>query len=117
MSELLGQAQPSHVIAYGGDHAVAVDAATVDEYDLSESYAFAVCRIEPENNVHMVLEAFARLKPHALVIMGNWNNSEYGRSLREQYARFVRKPLFARSDLRCGQAQDVAFVGGGDAFR
>ena len=78
----------SHVIAYGGDHAIAVDEVAASEYVLPDNYAFSICRIEPENNVHMVLEAFARLKPHALVMVGNWNNSAYGRALRTQYASF-----------------------------
>ena len=51
----------AHVIAYGGDHAMEVEAVPVDEYDLPEKYTFSVCRIEPENNVHVILEAFARL--------------------------------------------------------
>lgn len=76
----------SHVIAYGGDHAVAVDAATVDEYNLPESFAFSVCRIEPENNVHVILDAFSKLAAHSLVIVGNWNNSQYSCKLRERYA-------------------------------
>ena len=79
----------SHVIAYGGDHAIAVDEVAVSEYVLPESYAFSVCRIEPENNIHMILAPFAKLKSHALVMVGNWNNSEYGRALREQYASCV----------------------------
>lgn len=40
-----------HVIAYGGDHAVNVAAQQVAEFGLPDTYAFAVCRIEPENNV------------------------------------------------------------------
>lgn len=51
----------SHVIAYGGDHAIAVDEVAVSELVLPESYAFSVCRIEPENNVHIILEAFSKL--------------------------------------------------------
>lgn len=35
----------SHVIAYGGDHAIAVDEVVVREYALPESYAISVCRI------------------------------------------------------------------------
>ena len=77
-----------HVIAYGGDHTIAVDEVVVSEYDLPESYAFSVCRIEPENNVQMVLEAFTRLKQHSLVIVGNWDNSEYGRAVREKYVTY-----------------------------
>jgi glycosyltransferase involved in cell wall biosynthesis len=76
----------SHVIAYGGDHALADDASPVDEYNLPDNYAFSVCRIEPENNVHWVVEAFAQLPTHILVMVGNWNNSEYGRGIRERYA-------------------------------
>ena len=76
----------AHVIAYGGDHALAVEAVAVDEFALPAQFAFSVCRIEPENNIQMVLEAFAALKSHALVIVGNWNNSDYGRILRKKYA-------------------------------
>jgi len=52
----------SHVIGYGGDQAVAVDAATVDEYALPESYAFSVCRIEPETMCMSSLKRFQKLK-------------------------------------------------------
>lgn len=76
----------SHVIAYGGDQAIAVDAAAVDEYKLPESFAFSVCRIEPENNVHVILDAFSKLAAHTLVIVGNWNNSQYSCKLRERYS-------------------------------
>lgn len=76
----------SHVIAYGGDHAVAVTPVSIAEYGLPDDYAFAVCRIEPENNVHMVVEAFAQSPERNLVIVGNWNNSEYGRGVKQRYA-------------------------------
>ncbi|MDX8383925.1 MAG: glycosyltransferase, partial [Ghiorsea sp.] len=76
----------SHVIAYGGDHALAIEAVDVTEYSLPEKYAFSVCRIEPENNVHMIVAAFAGQDDVPLVIVGNWNNSDYGKELREQYA-------------------------------
>jgi glycosyltransferase involved in cell wall biosynthesis len=82
----------SHVIAYGGDHAVAVDAVAVDEYSLPKHYAFSVCRIEPENNVHVIVEVFSKLIAQPLVIVGNWDNSEYGRDVRARYSAF--KHLF-----------------------
>jgi glycosyltransferase involved in cell wall biosynthesis len=75
----------SHVIAYGGDHAVVKDLVPINKYDLPANYAISVCRIEPENNVHMVVEAFANLPSHALVMVGNWNSSEYGRDIRQRY--------------------------------
>jgi len=53
-------------------------------------YAFTVCRIEPENNLHMILKAFEtppRWVPE-LVIVGNWNNSAYGRDLKALFDKF-----------------------------
>ena len=82
----------SRLVAYGADHARPVprDPALYDRFPfLSGKYAFKVCRIEPENNVHVVLDAFARQQELPLVIVGNWDHSEYGRSLR---ARFGHEP-------------------------
>jgi len=76
----------SHVIAYGGDHAVATDMASVEEYGLPTDFSFSVCRIEPENNVHMILEAFAQNPSKPLVFVGNWNYSAYGKNLRSKYS-------------------------------
>lgn len=76
----------SHVIAYGGDHAIASGKANIEEYGLPGDFSFSVCRIEPENNVHMILEAFAQIPDNPLVFVGNWNNSEYGKNLRARYS-------------------------------
>lgn len=78
-----------HVIAYGGDHAVQV-APKPYAGDLPERYAFALCRIEPENNVDMILEAFSRQSELPLVFVGNWNNSAWGQGLRAKFANHPR---------------------------
>jgi glycosyltransferase involved in cell wall biosynthesis len=78
----------SHVIAYGGDQAVNVGAIPVKEFDLPSKYSFSVCRIEPENNIHIILEAFSGLENYSLVIVGNWLNSDYGRELHRQYSAY-----------------------------
>ena len=49
------------------------------------SFAFGVCRIEPENNVHVILEAFAENVVLPLIMVGNWERSEYGKHLKLQY--------------------------------
>ena len=49
-----------------------------------DTYAIGVCRIEPENNIHVIQEAFADAEL-PLVMVGNWSNSAYGRGLLEQY--------------------------------
>ncbi len=109
----------SHVIAYGGDHAVAVDAAAVNECRLPEKFAFSVCRIEPENNVHVVLEAFSKLKEHSLVMVGNWGNSEYGRATRERYAAFnhllLLDPIYDLGKLKTLRSRASLYVHGHSA--
>lgn len=78
----------SYLIEYGADHTMAVSIEKEDytQYPfLSAPYAFKVCRIEPENNVHMVLEAFAQMPGRKLVMVGNWNVSEYGKQLKDKY--------------------------------
>ncbi len=75
-------------IAYGGDHAVRVsDDSLYGTYPFCRSpYFISVCRIEPENNIHLVLEAFAGSPSKTLVLVGNWGKSRYGRALRKRYA-------------------------------
>jgi glycosyltransferase involved in cell wall biosynthesis len=75
----------SHVIAYGGDHVVLVGAVSVDEYNLPKKYGLSVCRIEPENNINVILDAFSEQNDYSLVIVGNWSKSHYGRELRIKY--------------------------------
>ena len=78
----------SRIIEYGADHTSKIIPGAADKKKypfLRYPYAVKVCRIEPENNVHTVLEAFAKLSRHKLVIVGNWNASRYGTALRQQY--------------------------------
>lgn len=78
----------SVLIAYGGDHAVRPekDNSILSLYGLIElRYAFKVCRIEPENNVDLIIRSFLLSNKLDLVIVGNWNNSEYGVSLKKTY--------------------------------
>lgn len=78
-------------IAYGGDHTTGCDFdardAAIYQF-LGSQYAVKVCRVEPENNVHMILEAFASSANFPLVIIGNWAASGYGRNLRSKYSNF-----------------------------
>lgn len=78
------------LIAYGGDHAAKVcDDSLYESYPFcKEPYAVTVCRIEPENNIHVILEAFSHLPGQQLVIVGNWQNSAYGRNLKEAFCAF-----------------------------
>ena len=89
VSEVYGR--DSELIAYGGDHAVIEvrkdrKLEILNEYGVVEGdYAVSICRIEPENNCHIVLEAFERCGKN-LIFVGNWNYNDYGRELRRRYA-------------------------------
>ena len=55
----------SRIIEYGADHTLIVKPTQKDfeKYPfLMEKFAFKVCRIEPENSVHLVLSAFSQLE-------------------------------------------------------
>lgn len=93
------------VIAYGGDHAIhpPVDPCEASQADLyPPGYALALCRIEPENNIDMILEAFA-FSERTLVFVGNWDSSDYGRLLRRRYASYTNlhllDPIYDPADL------------------
>lgn len=86
--------RPSQLIAYGGDHAL-VKAQGINEdkilntYKLaSNNYAITICRIEPENNCHIILEAF-KTNHKKLIFIGNWDRSDYGKNLRQKYSKYA----------------------------
>ncbi|MFT3919901.1 DUF1972 domain-containing protein [Cloacibacterium sp.] len=82
----------SRVIEYGADHTKVNLNPTQENLEkypfLAEEYAVKVCRIEPENHVHTILKVFSELLDKKLVLVGNWNNSQYGKDLKEQYSKF-----------------------------
>jgi len=81
----------SELIAYGADHVENIDMENeiIKKYNfLKELYAFTVCRIEPENNIHMIVEAISLQTKFPLVMIGNWNSSDYGKELRNKYKNF-----------------------------
>lgn len=107
-----------HVIAYGGDHAVQV-APKPYVGNLPERYAFALCRIEPENNVDMILEAFSRQTAVPLVFVGNWDNSAYGKGLRTRFGGLAHlhllDPIYDVGVLRHLRERALLYVHGHSA--
>lgn len=79
----------AELIAYGGDNAGEPSNEICSQRGTSERlpdhYALMLCRIEPENNVDMILEAFSLMPGIPLVAVGNWQASVYGRALKERY--------------------------------
>jgi glycosyltransferase involved in cell wall biosynthesis len=82
----------SKLITYGADHVkkLPISDALLEKYPfLKNRYAFSVCRIEPENNIHIILDAFSHCETLDLIIVGNWENSEYSCSLKANYSQYA----------------------------
>jgi glycosyltransferase involved in cell wall biosynthesis len=81
----------STLIGYGGDQAqklaASEDLSVVYPF-LKKEYAFIVTRIQPDNNIDMILNAFMAANRLPLVMVGNWDNSKYGK---ETKAKFQNK--------------------------
>lgn len=75
-------------IAYSGDHVIRLPSVR-----RIASTALTICRIEPENNIGMLLEGFLASKLKSYTIVGNWAASDYGRSLRASLANEPRVRL------------------------
>lgn len=112
----------SRIIEYGANHTLQVSPSQADteKYPfLKMPYAMKVCRIEPENNVHEVLEAFSQLSRHTLVVIGNWKNSSYGKILREKYSTFpnliLLDPIYDQRTLDVIRGNALLYVHGHSA--
>ena len=76
-------------VGYGGDH-VSESRPTF----CKDVNAYFICRIEPENNIHMILEAIDKCERSQLVAIGNWEVSEYARRLKKQFLCHSRIRIF-----------------------
>lgn len=86
---------------------------------LHAPYAFTVCRIEPENNIHMILEAFAKAGGKHLVVVGNWNNSAYGKALYAKYSGMetihLLQPIYEAKTLNMLRSNCHVYIHGHSA--
>lgn len=112
----------SRVIEYGADHTLQVKPCRKDleKYRfLNKKYAVKVCRIEPENNVQLVLEAFKKYAKMNLVIVGNWNNSKYGIALKESYKEIqnilLLDPIYDQREIDLIRSNATLYIHGHSA--
>jgi len=107
------------VIAYGGDHALAESPIEKQEIALPGGYALALCRIEPENNVAIILDAFSGRATLPLVFIGNWNDTLLGRKLRKRYNGirhlYLLDPIYEPHLLRAVRDNAVLYIHGHSA--
>ena len=108
----------SHVIPYGGDHALDAEPDLSALKGLPDRYALGLCRVEPENNVDMILTAFAQTGD-PLVFVGNWDRSEYGRTLKREFGGaaniHIHDPVYDPGKLRAIRGKASLYLHGHSA--
>lgn len=104
----------STVIAYGGDHALR----EIEVDKPEKEYALSICRIEPENNIEMILKAFSKSGYH-LKFVGNWNVNEYGQRLKQEYSKHknieIIDPIYDLDTLFLLRKKSAIYVHGHSA--
>jgi glycosyltransferase involved in cell wall biosynthesis len=103
----------TNLIAYGGGYAnkIKLSSTVKKNYNIPNVYAFKVARIEPENNIEMILNSFSKTA-FPLVIVGNWNSNQYGIDLIKKFKKITNiKILDAIYDQKIlNQIRSNAFI-------
>jgi glycosyltransferase involved in cell wall biosynthesis len=79
------------VIEYGGDHVVKrdVDKDLLQKHPFLElNYDLSVSRAQVDNNLHLLLNTYKDIPNRNLVIVSNWNISEYGKNLLNEFSNY-----------------------------
>lgn len=75
-------------IGYPGDHVL-----RLSDVPRIDGTALTVCRIEPENHISLLIDGALRSELKMYTIVGNWSASDYGRTIRKNYAANPRLNL------------------------
>ncbi len=117
----------SYLIAYGGDQSppkssvipMLENEPASDTRFNAGSYFFGVCRIESENNIAEILRAFSETPEAHLVMVGNWQISEYARQLHARYRDVpnieLLDPIYCQSRLLALRTNAKAYIHGHSA--
>lgn len=106
-----------HVIRYGGDQVFSVkpNAELLVKYPfLNEPYYVSVSRAQVDNNLHVVLEAFARMPDKKLVLVSNFKSCQYGRDLMEKYKDYPNiamiPGIYDKTELNAVRCNALAYI-------
>lgn len=108
----------ARLIPYGGDQFLNIAPVPLSDNPLPVRYAYAICRIEPENNIQTILEAFANTTL-PLFFVGNWDQSDYGVNLRQRFQAYdnitLLDPTFDPGKLNFLRSQALCYIHGHSA--
>ena len=109
----------SQVIAYAGDH-VQEAMNQIETKDILEGVDYlSIARIEPENNVHQILEAFVDLADKSIHFIGNWQHSEYSKRVYLKYSNYkniyLHNPIYDIKNLSIFRVSAKNYIHGHSA--
>jgi glycosyltransferase involved in cell wall biosynthesis len=114
----------SDLIAYGGDSiplsGIEIQQPASAKYSfIDRAFDLSICRIEPENNIELILNAYRNVNNIELVIVGNWNYSAYGRRLKSLFSNHdtihLIDPIYDKPTLRLLRFKSRTYVHGHSA--
>ena len=99
------------IIEYGGDHINLKNDSTS-----SKNYFVSVSRIEPENNVELILKCFSELVNFKIIYIGNWQNSNFGMELFQKYSFHenmdLLDPVYDQEIIDKYRSDSIAYIHG-----
>jgi glycosyltransferase involved in cell wall biosynthesis len=72
---------------YGGDHAIKEPASIdlLEKYQfLNNKYDLTISRAQEDMNIHLIIDAYKGMPERNLVVVSNWNTSDYGKALKNE---------------------------------
>jgi hypothetical protein len=113
----------SELIEYGGDIdfvecSFSSSGVPSLPFKFVNNYYYAICRIEPENNIHIILDAFQNSSRN-LIFIGNWQHSKYSRDLYLRYSNInniqLLNPIFNKIHLHHFRSNSIGYIHGHSA--
>ena len=100
----------------GGEHALEGEEMGLSEFGLTrDQYFLKICRIEPENNIELVIRSFIG-SSKVLCIVGNWGRSAYGTRLKARYGKcdniVLIDPIYSKDELYTLRKNCKAYIHG-----
>ncbi len=106
------------VIAYGGDHLLKARYKGI-KAKIPNNFLLALCRIEPENNVELILESFSLQPNQNLLFIGNWKHSSFGQKIHDKYSIFrniyLMNPIYDLDILYTLRSKAICYIHGHSA--
>ena len=110
----------SVLITYGGDQflTISADPSVFEQFKLPPSYDFAMARAQVDNNMEMILQAYAR-SGLPLVFVSNWESNDYGREVRARYSShpnlYLVGPIYEAPKVKALRSRVRMYVHGHSA--